>query len=1188
MKYISASLGKVLLVMSVLTCTSQLLKAQSNSIYSGISNIRSNDTSPSTTKLSEVLKSFKFKFDADILFEDKVLDGMMVSSDILNTKETIEVNLNNLLSGLPLSFKKVKEKTYVIISSKKLKKNSSIGGNKIVEANTTHLDTDNTTPNVKSVVANIKIESQNKVFPNEIIVSGKVNDDKGIPLLGVTIVERGKNNTTLSKVDGTFSIKVSSAKSTLVFSYEGFESKSITVGNNTEKLSIALKQGVKDLEQVVVVGYGTQRKKDLTGSIARVNITDMQKAPVRSFEEALGGRVAGVQVTSTDGQPGSAVSIVIRGNSSITQDNSPLYVVDGFPIENPNNNAINPADIESVEILKDASATAIYGARAANGVIMITTKKGSAGKTKFTLSSSYGNQSIINKIPVLNGYEFVRFQSEYDSVNTKSQYFTLGQTLDSFKNSKGIDWQNQVFTSAPISNTSFSMSGGNADTKFFASMSALNQNGIVKFSGYDRYQARLRLDHNISSKAKFAMNINYSALKGYGTIPSSLTGSSSQSSNLMFSVWGYRPIAGTKTVNLLSGVDPFFLLDPNDARFNPLETVQFEVRNRIANNLYGNASYDYEIIKDMKFKAVVGFTNDVERDEAFNGSNTRLGSPKTVAGRNNGVNGSFLYTTTNSYVSENTISINKRLNKQTFDIVTGFTCQGTTRYSFGASAAKLPNERLGLAGLDEGTPNKVPATRSNSTLASFLGRVNYSYDGKYLATVSFRADGSSKFAPENHWSYFPSASIAWRLSQENFMKKLDFINDLKVRTSYGLVGNNRVGDFASANTLTSPIVSSYPFNGAITSSTIPSALGNPNLKWETTAQMDGGIDLTAFHSRINLTLDIYRKVTSDLLLNAKMPPSSGFTTAFKNVGKVQNQGLEISLTAKVIDQGKLIWNSGFNIAFNNNKVLELADGQQTLLTPINWDNQWNGSSPYIAKVGQPLGLMFGYIWDGNYQYSDFDKNSLGAYALKPNVTSNTTVPSTKIQPGYIKYHDLNGDLVMNDDDRTIIGNANPKYTGGFTNNITYGSFDLSIFFQFSYGANILNANRLVFEGNSGRTMQNQFATVLNRWSPTNQNNQMFITKGGGDKVYSSRVVEDGSYIRLKTVQLGYNLPVNMLKKVGISTARFYASAQNIITWTKYTGFDPEVSAYNSALTSGFDYSVYPRAKTVTIGLNVTF
>jgi TonB-linked SusC/RagA family outer membrane protein len=1020
-------------------------------------------------------------------------------------------------------------------------------------------------------------------------ITGKITGDDGEALQGVSVRIKGSQTTVQSIAGGMFSITIPEKTSpTLIFSIVGYATREIAV-KNLVILNVQLKSTTQELEDVVVIGYGTQRKKDLTGSVSKVDIGDLQKAPVRSFEEALGGRVAGVQVTSTDGQPGSSTAIVIRGNNSITQDNSPLYVVDGFPIENPNSNSINPADIESMEVLKDASATAIYGARAANGVVIITTKKGKAGKTVFNYSSSYGVQDIINKIDVLSPYEFVRYQFELDSINTKNQYLTNGRTIESYTNVAGIDWQDQVFRQAPMLNNSLSISGGSTSTKFFLSLSGLKQDGIVKFSGYDRYQGRFRFDHTVSSKLKLGLNINYSSLKSFGTIPSSLTNSSSQSSNLMFSVWGYRPNLGDTTVNLLLGNDPLFESDPNDSRFNPLETVSYEQRNRYSNTVYANGSVDYEITKNLNFKALIGYTNDIDRNEEFNSSKTRAGSPYSVTGRVNGVNGSYIYNTTNSYVSENTVSYSGKFNKKNkLDAVAGFTFQGVNRRSYGAAATKLPNEQLGLAGLDEGTPSKVNSSKTLNTLASALARVNYNYDSRYLATVSFRADGSSKFSADNKWSFFPSGSLAWRISEEKFLKNSKILSDAKIRTSYGLVGNNRVSDFAYLSTLNSPLTMAYPFNGTINSSTLPYTLGNPALRWETTAQFDAGADIGLFNNNLNITLDVYKKVTTDLLLNADLPPSSGFSNAYKNIGKVENKGLEITLNQKIINKSNFNWNTGFNIAFNRNKILNLNEGQEALLTLINWDNVWRSLPAYVAKVGQPIGQFFGYVWDGNYQYSDFNLSPTGTYVLKANVPSNTTSPSTRIQPGHIKYKDLNGDFIINDNDKTIIGNGNPKFNGGFTNNFKFGNFDLSIFFQFSYGGQILNANKLVFEGNSGRLLQNQYATVLNRWTPKNPNNEMYVARGDGDKVYSSRIVEDGSYMRLKTIQMGYSLPTKWSKRMKINNARLYVASQNVYTWTNYSGFDPEVSAYNSALTPGFDYSVYPRARTITVGLNINF
>ena len=1021
-------------------------------------------------------------------------------------------------------------------------------------------------------------------------VTGKILSEDNSPLVGATIQVKNGTMKATSNAKGEFSIAVpASGEIALEISFVTFITQTVVVKSD-EPVLVIMKAKQTNQDEVVVVGYGTVKKKDLTGSVEKVNMKDLAKAPVRSFEEALGGRVAGVQVVSSDGQPGAPVSIVIRGNNSVTQDNSPLYVIDGFPVENPNNNSINVTDIESIEILKDASATAIYGARGANGVVMITTKKGKTGQTDISYNTYFGMNQIIKEMQLLSPYEFVKFQFQYDSINTKTYYLNNGRTIDDYKNAKGSDWQNLIFRNAMVMSHELAIRGGNGNTRFSLSGSALNQEGIIKNSGYNRYQGRFRLDQILNDHLKVGFNANYSAMKAYGTIPSSMENSSSQTSNLMYSVWGYRPITGDST-SLVAGVDPLFELNLNDSRFNPLETVTYEVRNRYTNSITGNLAIDYQVIKNLTFRTTFGYNSDVDRNEEFNGTNTSGGSPYTASGRVNGVNGSIIYNKINRFVNENTFSYFRKLNsKQNLDVVGGFTFQNNEQKIFGAAATNLPNEQLGLSGLDEGTPTKISSYLSNNRLASFLGRVNYSYDSKYLFTASFRADGSSKFAPGNKWSYFPSGSFAWRFSKEKFMDHVNFVKDAKFRISYGMVGNNRVSDFAYLSSLSTQLTLIYPFNSSIDNNTvIPTALGNPNLKWETTSQVNAGLDLSLFEDKIIISTDVYRKVTSDLLLNALLPPSSGFTSAYKNIGKVENKGFEFSINTRNLDRGNVHWSSSFNISFNRNKVLALNENQESILTPINWDNQWRGTPAYIAKVGQPLGLMYGMIWEGNYQYSDFEKSAAGVYTLKPGVPTNTSVyDPAGVKPGYIKYKDLNGDKVINDDDRTIIGNANPDFIGGFSNNLKIGNFDWNMFFQFSYGNDILNANRLVFEGNSGRTLQNQFASVINRWTPDNQNNIMFVAHGGGDKVYSSRVVEDGSYLRLKTLQFGYTLPAKLLKRIKIRTLRFYVSAQNLVTWTKYAGLDPEVSAYNSALTPGFDYSVYPRARTYTVGLNLNF
>jgi TonB-linked SusC/RagA family outer membrane protein len=597
-------------------------------------------------------------------------------------------------------------------------------------------------------------------------------------------------------------------------------------------------------------------------------------------------------------------------------------------------------------------------------------------------------------------------------------------------------------------------------------------------------------------------------------------------------------------------------------------------------------------LKKFKLRVTGGLTKTKVRNEIFNNSQTPLGSPLTKAGADNGVNGSLIYNEITSWVNENTLTYANQVSKSSLiNAVVGFTSSGTKTSSYGASANHIPNEDLGISGIDEGTPVAVTSTSSGYKLASFLGRVNYTLYSKYLFTASFRADGSSKFAPDNRWSYFPSGAIAWRLSDETFMKPLHFVSNAKLRVSYGSTGNNRVSDFAYLSRISLPSNIGYSYYNDPVVAAVLSELGNKNLKWETTNQTDIGLDLGFLDQRISLEADVYRKVTSNLLLDASLPGSMGFSSALKNIGKVQNQGVELTLNTVNVRNKKFSWSSNFNISFNRNKVLELSDGETERYTTASWDTYTTNVPLYIAQVGHPIAMFWGYIWDGNYQYSDFDETSPGVYTLKPGVVKYTATASNPIQPGNIKFKDMTGDGIVDADDRTVIGNPNPDFTGGFTNDFTYRNFDLSVFFTFSYGNDVININRIIMEGGRVRKNQNYFASYANRWTPENQSNDYFRVNGGGplDFAYSSRVIEDASYIKLKTVQLGYNLPQNLIKRAKLNNLRLYVSAQNLLKFSKYSGFDPEVSKFgSSALRPAFDYSVYPYARTITFGLNVSF
>ena len=942
------------------------------------------------------------------------------------------------------------------------------------------------------------------------------------------------------------------------------------------------------LNEVVVIGYGSVKKKDLTGSVSKVNLEELNKAPVRSFDEALAGRIAGVQVSSADGQPGASVTISIRGNNSLTQDNSPLYVIDGFPIENPNNNIINPADIETMEILKDASATAIYGARGANGVIIITTKKGKIGAPVITFDTYYGTQKDTKKMALMDPYNFIKYQSELNPTATANTFFTNGKTLDSYKNAKGIDWQGLLFRTAPIQNYNLSITGGTVATKYVISGSAISQQGTIINSGYTRYQGRIVLDQTINDKAKVGVNINYSNLVANGGSTTTTTAYNGNSRGALYSVWGYRPISGDSTnFSLLNSLFDTSIVLTNDYRGNPIINLSNVLNKKTTNALVANVYADYAITPGLRLRITGGLNRTQLRTDAFYNLNTVQGNPLSPVGAN-GPNGSVIYANTNNWVNENTLTYNKQINQDNqVNLLAGATFQGTTYDSYGFAAIQVPNDQLGLSDLGEGIAQSVSSSGTSNTLASFLSRANYTYQSKYLFTASFRADGSSKFTSANRWSYFPSAAFAWKLSSEEFAKSWTWLSDAKLRTSYGVTGNNRVGDFVYQYTISSPVSAIYEFNNSPSRSSIPNALGNSNLKWETTHQADIGLDASFFNQRIDITTDYYNKNTKNLLLYAALPTSMGFSYDYKNIGQVQNRGFEFSINTINIKTANFSWLSSFNISFNQSKVIALTQNQETLLSSIGFDQ--NYTSPlYMAKIGEPISQIIGYKWDGVYQLKDFNQVA-GKYVLKDNVPNNGNLRTT-IQPGDIKYRDINGDGIVDNNDITVIGNPYPKHVGGFNNAFRYKGFDLSFFFQWSYGNDVVNLNKLIFDGNQLNIVNlNQFASFENRWSVNNQNTNINRTLGGGPKgVYSSRIVEDGSYLRFKTLQIGYNMPVNKLKRLGIKTLRFYASGQNLYTWTRYSGMDPEVSSYQTTLTPGSDYSSYPRSRTITIGINLSF
>ncbi len=1019
-----------------------------------------------------------------------------------------------------------------------------------------------------------------------ITISGKVTDEKGETLPGVGIKVKNADVSTTTNVNGEFKINVPDEQSVLVFTFIGFKTQEITVGNKTT-INVRLEPVASALDEVVVIGYGTVKKADLTGSVSEVNMKDIQKAPVSTFEQALAGRVAGVQVSSGDGQPGSDLNIVIRGGNSLTQQNSPLFVVDGFPIEGSVGSILSPNDIESLTILKDASATAIYGARGANGVVIIETKKGKEGKPSFQYEGSVGFNSVTKQLDLLNPFEFVRYQLEINRELAESVYLTTpGRTLDDYKNIEAIDWQDKMFQTGLVQIHNASLTGGNKDTKYVITGSVFDQDGVVINSGYSRYQGRVLLDQNINKKLKAQVNVNIGTETNFGLSPSSSRSSSSQpySTALMYQIWGSRPVSvGIDLENEL--IDP----DANDARFNPFISAQNEVRQRITNTLLVNGKIDYNISDRFNLTIRGGVNNSDVKSQEFYNAQTSRGYP--FPDNALGVNGSIFNSSINSWLNENLLTYNKKIdNNNKFNIIAGFTLQKVTNKRDGYLSKNIPNPDLGLEGIDEGEIASLASSTSDATLASYLARFNYNHKSKYLLTLTFRADGSSKFNKQNRWGYFPSAAFAWNMMQEPFMSKFKFITNSKFRVSYGITGNNRVGDFSYLSSLSFPFNNYYSFNNQTPQQgAIFSNFGNSDLKWESTAQLDLGYELSVLKNRINFTADVYRKTTSDLLLNANVPFSTGYSRIFKNIGKVQNQGLELTLNTVNIKSKNFEWVSDFNIAFNDNKILALADNQDVIISTVGFPASFSLAELYIAKIGGPAAVFYGYKWLGNYQVEDFIQQANGSYLLKPEVPTNGNSRST-IQPGDIKYEDINGDGIVNERDRIVLGRALPIHIGGFNNNFTYKNLSLNVFFQWSYGNSVYNANRDMFEGNIfTRSNLNQYASYANRYTIENRNNELYRFGGQGPTGrFSSRVLEDGSFLRLKTISLAYNIPQKITSKLKLKSINCFATAQNIYTWTNYSGMDPEVSVANTILTPGFDYSAYPREQTVVLGFKVGF
>ena len=1033
-------------------------------------------------------------------------------------------------------------------------------------------------------------------------VTGVVIDETGEGMPGVSVLVKGTQSGVVTDVNGGFTIKPEQRNAILSFSFLGYVTKEekATPG---KLMRVQLLEDKKLLDEVVVVGYQEVRKRDLTGSVAKADVSALTSTPIASFDQTLGGRLAGVNVSSNEGQPGSTMNIVIRGNNSLTQDNTPLYVVDGFPVEDPAiASSINPSDIASIDVLKDASASAIYGARGANGVVIITTKSGTVGKPTIQYDGSIGWQNVSKKIPMMDAYQFVGLQNEMYPDRAADTYLSLYEgkqwTLDDYKNIPQYNWQDMIFQTAPIQSHNVSLNGGSTGVRYNASLSYYDQDGVVLRSNYNRLQGRMGTTIT-KNKLKINLGINYSQTKQTGASPSQ--NSWSGMNNLFYSVWGYRPVTQPSTPlhSLVENATDEDVNNTNDYRFNPIMSLNNEYNQNINTYIQFNGYLEYEFMKGLRLKVSGGYTDTRFENDQFNNSKTRYGSRIS----NEKVNATVARSKRSTWLNENTLTYQTDFNKTHYiNTLLGFSLQNSDYESYRFHTINIPNESLGMAGMSQGTPTTTNSLKSSWSMMSYFGRFNYNYKSKYYATVTMRADGSSKFRGKNRFGYFPSGSLAWNFTEEDFWKPASkVLNSGKLRLRWGLTGNNRVGeydtygiyellkdrrgDLVSLGSVPSAV---YPYNNDDKNvGMVPTSIPNEDLKWETTEQWNLGVDLGFLQDRIGVTVDLYSKTTRDLLLLSNLPLSSGFISAMKNIGKVRNQGVEFTLNTTNIKTKKFQWTTNFNIAFNKNEVLALSENQTALLTAAQFDQNFNSQSSYIAKVGYSMGSMFGFIYDGTYKLDDFNKSG-ESYSLKANVPHYSSEANT--QPGMPKYRDLNGDGIIDNEDRTMIGNGMPIHTGGFTNNFYYGGFDLSIFFQWSYGNDILNANRLMFESSWNKSRDlNQYASYADRWTMDNlESNIPRATTSSSNRVFSSRIIEDGSFLRLKTLSFGYSFPKQLISKAKIDQLRIYFAAENLLTFSNYSGYDPEVSIREGALTPGLDFSAYPRARTFSFGINLGF
>lgn len=1008
-------------------------------------------------------------------------------------------------------------------------------------------------------------------------ITGHVTDSTNGPLVGVTVQVVGKSTGTLTNASGDFTLHATPSD-VLSFRYIGYQEKRIAVGTQTT-IRAQLSANASGLNEIVVIGYGTQQKKDATGAVATVSGKQFQDLPVAGMDQKLTGQVPGVQVSAVTGTPGGGASIKIRGSGSFGAGSDPLFVIDGFPIASSFGqqysplNLINPDDIESVTILKDASSTAIYGSRGSNGVVIVTTKRGTTGVPRIQFNSYTGFQEVPQKgrPQMLNAREFAEFRKDIiiDDFASRGETPTdadiPAEYLHPEQYGEGTDWYNTILHKAPQTNATLAVNGGSENTHYDFSAGYFKQDGVLRYTGYNRYSARANVDSRIGKKFHIGFNI----APTYST--QSLNDFENGFTDVLTRALWLSPLV---PVHDSTGQRTPFISSPGMfTAGNPLNSLQYANTQLKYFNGLGTAYAEFEIMTGLKakysFNVNYGNSTSFVFNPSFIGS---VNNPPPSIPNSSQSNGNSL-----NWLSEILVTYDKKFGKDhSLNVVAGYTTQKERDENMVINANNYPDDMIKTLGAAANIPSYSQDVQEWSII-SYLGRINYGFKNKYLITGTVRSDGSSRFGYNTRFGTFPSGAIAWRASEEDFLKHVDWLSDLKVRASYGLSGNYNIGNYTYMSFINT---NNYVLGNQLASGRASTSLANPDLTWEESHQLDAGVDAAFFNNRITLNVDYYRRITNGMLYNSEVPLSSGYTNVIINAGKIENHGLEVGITTNNIDSRNFHWTTNANIAFNRNKVLALNDHND----PIYSGRSGEGSFTHITEVGKPVGLFYGYVVEGIYKDAD-------DLAKSPHHVTSVV--------GSIKYKDVDGNGVIEPvNDFAIIGDPNPKFVWGMTNNWSYKNLNLGLVLVGSQGGQVMKAANQYLQNIDG--IFNVDRSVLNRWrSPENPGDGKTPTTNGARVIYrdvNSGWIENGSFMRIQNLSLGYDFSKRLLQKTKfIGNARLYASVQNLATFTRYSGANPEVSrktvsgnATSTALTPGEDFTNYPLARVYTLGLNLSF